>query len=285
LVVSSDALALKVSGQSRQFIVTNVGGQDAVHLTATLTTALPTGTHLTTDCAALAPGASCMLTITPGATPTAAPGELEPVPAGVSIAGTNTNLLALSVWVLDVGGVYQGGLVFDIDDETPMTGGVGGKVLALSNVGERRFFGAPDYVSISPAATSTSDGAANTAAIVAQFGPPPNAYLEYPAWACHSSEEAGFTDWYLPAICELGYDANNVGTGCGTSQTPALPNVRSNLSDRGYLNAGLVNVWSSTQLAPSATWQQLLGNWPAQHQTRNALYVTEYVRCARALTP
>jgi hypothetical protein len=285
LVVSSESLALAVLGQPRHFVITNVGGQDALNLLASATTALPAGTSLTTDCATLAPGASCALTVTPGAMPSAAPGDLAPVPAEVSLDGTNTNRLALSVWVLNVGSVYQGGLLFDIDDLTPAAGSIGGKVFALQEVGGRSLRGSPDYVSIAPAANSTSDGAANTAAIVAQFGAPPFADPGYPAWACHSSEESGFTDWYLPAICELGYDDNNAGTGCGTRLAPALPNVRSNLVDQGHMNASTLYVWSSTQFAPSWTWQQLLGLWPAPHQKRDAMFVNEFARCARALTP
>lgn len=47
LTSSTSALALAVSGQPRHFVITNVGGQDALNLVATATTALPAGTSFT----------------------------------------------------------------------------------------------------------------------------------------------------------------------------------------------------------------------------------------------
>jgi len=286
LAVSTDALALAVSGQFRQFVITNVGGQDALNLVATTTTALPAGTSFTTDCATLAPGASCTLTVMPGALPSAAPADTAPVPVGLGLGGSNTNTVAVSVWVLDIGSVYQGGYLFDIDDSTPPTDGIGGKVLALNDARPSMpdmSWGPNDSATL--LSLSITDGAANTAAIVHQYGPPPNASATYPAWACDSSNDAGFSDWYLPAICEMGYDGNGRGSGCGTASLPALPNVQSHLMDLGHA-AGVPpfsQYWSSST-APGVVWaQQFVPGASEHHQDLSG--ASNGTRCVRALIP
>ena len=47
---------------------------------------------------------------------------------------------------------------------------------------------------------------------------------------------AGYTDWYLPAICEMGYgiQLDNV---CGFQGTPTLQNIQSSLIDTGGLSS------------------------------------------------
>jgi hypothetical protein len=287
LTSSTAALALAVSGQPRHFVITNVGGQDALNLVATATTALPAGTSFTTDCATLAPGASCTLTVTPGAIPSATPGDLAPLPAEMGLSGSNTNTLALSIWVLDFGSVYQGGHLFDIDDSTPATAGVGGKVLALNDALPSVPFmpwGPNDSATF--LSLSITDGAANTAAVVHQYGPPPSASDAYPAWACDSSNDAGFSDWYLPAICEMGYDdGNGLDSGCGTSSSPTMPNVQLHLVDRGHA-AGLPPVsqyWSSSAL-PATPWVQRYASGDSANYQE--IYAAgDRSRCVRALTP
>jgi len=287
LMASSESLALAVSGQARQFVITNGGGQDALNLAATATTALPVGTSFTSDCATLAPGASCTLTITPGAMPSAAPGDTAPVPVELHLAGSNTNALALSVWVLGFGSVYQGGYVFDLNDGTPTTGGVSGKVMALQDVpGASRPWGPNDSATL--LGLSNTDGAANTAAIVQRYGPPANEgnpLLQYPAWACRTSSAAGFSDWYLPAICELGYDGNNRGSGCGTVSAPTLPNVQSQLVNSGHATGlpSFSQYWSSS-VALGTVWAQLVRP-DASHHHQDLTAGANGTRCVRALTP
>jgi len=285
LTSSTDALALAVSGQPRHFVITNVGGQDALNLVATATTALPVGTSFTTDCATLAPGASCTLTVTPGATPSATPGDLAPLPAEMVLGGSNTNTLALSIWVLDFGSVYQGGHLFDIDDSTPATAGVGGKVLALNDATTFTTWGPDD--SATRLNLSLTDGAANTAAIVSQYGPPssPSPTARYPAWACASSDDAGFSDWYLPAICELGYDSTGRGSGCGTSSSPLVPNVLANLVDRGHaVGLSAINSYWSSSTVPATPWVQLYAPGANAHH-QDSYGAGNSSRCVRALTP
>lgn len=283
LMASAPALALAASGQSRQVVITNVGGQAALQLAVSVATALPAGSGFGTDCAAtLAPGASCTLTVTPGATPSAAPGDTAPTPAELRLGGSHTNTLSLPVWVLDFGSVYQGGYVFDLDDGTPTTGGVGGKVMALDNAWPTAV-----QANDSPLASSPTDGAANTLALVNAGGPPPDPNNPYAAWACDQANDAGFTDWYLPAICELGYDRDNRGSGCGSAAAPTRPNIQSRLVDAGVSGglSPLVEYWSSTGLGGGLTWTQYIGPGPtaAQHAVPSA--ALSLVRCVRALTP
>lgn len=289
LTSSTSALALAVSGQPRHFVITNVGGQDALNLVATATTALPAGTSFTTDCATLAPGASCTLTVTPGAIPSATPGDLAPLPAEMGLSGSNTNTLALSIWVLDFGSVYQGGYVFDLNDGTPVTNGVGGKVVALQDVpGMARPWGPNDSATtLSP---SRTEGAANTADIVNQYGPPTIAgpTYEYPAWACSNVNDAGFDDWYLPAICEMGYDGSGNGSGCGTRENPLMPNIQSGLVDRGQANLQPdFSYWSSTSTSPAEVWVHGFGTTPALRslQFTDLFGGAQFARCVRVLTP
>lgn len=290
LMVSPTSQALAVSGRPRHFLVTNVGGLDALNLLVTAGTALPTGSGFTTDCAAtLAPGASCTLTVTPGADPSAAPGDTAPQPAELRIAGSNTNTLALPFQVLDFGSVYQGGYVFDIDDGTPGSAGVGGKVLALDNASATMVRWLNMAIVSTPLSLGNTDGAANTATIVQMYGTPPSSAPEhqYAAWACSNSTEAGYVDWYLPAICEMGYDRDNRGSGCGTSDAPLLPNIQSHLADRG-VTVGLQTFQyaSSSTASTSEAWvQHFFTTFPDSAQHPDALRGDGLARCVRALTP
>lgn len=278
LASSNASMALAVTGQPRQFVITNVGGQDANSLVASTTT-LPPGTFLQTDCTALAPGASCTITIVPGAVPSAAPGDTAPVPAGLLLSGSNTNTLALSVWVLDHGSVYQGGYVFDLNDGTPALDSVGGKVLALGDAWPT------DLQAHDLPSTSNTDGATNTATLVSAGGGSPS--TPYAAWACDVATDAGLSDWYLPAICEMGYETDFWGTGCGSVGGPRLQNIQSNLVDKG-VNTGVVqgrDYWSSSSTGAGTTWFQRFGAAPVAVQRDSPSGLLGLARCVRALTP
>lgn len=287
LVASTAALALAVSGQPRQFLITNVGGLPARNLALTVGSALPAGSGFTTDCAELLPGASCTISLTPGATPSAAPGDTAPVPAELRLAGDNSNTLALPVWVLDFGSVYQGGYVFDLDDTTPATGGVGGKVMALGDATSQAVEWGPSGVTV--VLLSSTDGAANTAAIAQQTGAPPvgDSLRQYPAWTCDNASEAGYTDWYLPAICEMGYDRDSRGSGCGTAASPTLSNIQSRLVDPGHVSGlQIFDYWSSTSTAGDEVWvQNFFATLPRNAQHPDLAIGANLARCVRALTP
>jgi hypothetical protein len=92
-----------------------------------------------------------------------------------------------------------------------------------------------------------------------------------------------YSDWYLPAICEMGY---GIGV-CGNSSTPTLQNMQSSLVDSLSLFAG--HYWSSTEVSAipqlgDTAWLQFFGTGGLTIQSSQNKYFQLGVRCARALT-
>ncbi|OCH97428.1 hypothetical protein A8135_02845 [Legionella jamestowniensis] len=230
-----------------------------------------------------------------------APGT-EPVPTTVTVTADNAPQTTINVLVLGYGCIYQSGFLFAVDDTTPNTGSIGGKVAALSdqadpfpgiiwssNAGGGVVFndipGIYDTSTTPPdACDGNSDGACNTQVIVA-FYPTINLSF-YAAGLCVQYTGGGFTDWYLPAICEMGYRTELVDAGCGTQLSPTLQNMQSNLVDNG-------NIGNLTSLHHSSTensadpqfgmWQQTFDTTPDQYPDGKGSVLA--VRCVRALTP
>jgi hypothetical protein len=271
------ALPSPIPGNARSMTVTNTGTEPALALTLDASL-LPAGTTVTanTCTGTLASLATCTITITPGSNANA-------VAVTVTLKGSNTNTVSTAVRVLTYGSIYQGGIVFALDDVAPFGASVGGKVTAQTEAAAGPW--SPD-VQVA-AADDLVDGTANTAAILATYG---DASL-YPstavaARACTEFSEAGHTDWYLPAICELGYDQTMAGSGCGTSAAPLVQNVQSNLVD-GSLVAGTPGTfWSSTQSGgPGSTvfaWSHHLEGGSTFQVAANKL-TSERLLCVRKL--
>lgn len=269
------------SGVSRVVTITNTGVVTATGLGVS-NPGLPIGSTLGTTCAAsLAPGASCTFTVTPGATSSsdgAAPCATgtAPVPSTIIVRGDNTNVNEVQIVVLDYGCIYGGGHVFSFDDTTPNTGSVGAKVWSTVDQAagpNAVLWGSIDGVSVAndaifgisttstpavpfPAAGQVAGqvacsgqvaGACNTNNVYAFYNQvPPGAPinpLHYAAGQC-STAIAGHTDWYLPAICELGY-----GGACGARAEPVTQNVYSSLVEGSVLGIPQSTYWSSTQSA------------------------------------
>lgn len=261
--------------------------------------ALPTGTTLTTNCPiTLGAGASCLITVTPGATASAAAGDTSPVPSVLRVVGSNTNALTPSVQVLGHGSVYQGGYVYAIDDTTANTGSVGGKVVALADAssgvvwssnGNSGSTGDVVYNAV-PGINENStpgvchggtDGACNSVQINTFYTSVNRSY--YAAGVCSATQQ-GYSDWYLPSVCELGGRAT---AGC----VAGGDNVQTNLVDSGAVGvSGLphnVAYWASTQVSTNSTvqaWAHIFnaGTGLSGNSDKAA---TLPVRCARALTP
>lgn len=127
-----------VSGSPRAIVITNTGSAPARGIEVASPT-WPTGTVSSATCGGtLAAGASCMITITPGGTPTSDGDSpcsegVAPVPGIVQVTADNANTVSTNVVVLSYGCIYQEGLVFSIDDTTPTTQSIGGTVAALEN--------------------------------------------------------------------------------------------------------------------------------------------------------
>jgi hypothetical protein len=314
-----------LTGTPRLITITNAGAIPATSVTYSPSPALPSGTTISpANCGTIAASDTCVLTITPGNTPSAAPGDTNPTPITLSISGTNTNTLTPTIDILTYGSVYQGGYIYAVDDNTQNIGSIGGKVAALTDQSAGVLWSsdgssAVGYVAIlaideqstpsSPSPTAPSyppgtpayvacdgkgDGACNTSNIVSYYnvnrasgGAAPTPLAQYAAGLCKATI-SGESDWYLPAICEEGYDDVGAGAnGCGTQNSPTLQNMLSNLFDAG-LGGISGEYWSSTEwsFTPDIyAWSQTfdVGNIP--QNTFDKTYNTIRVRCSRALTP
>lgn len=281
LSVNDTALNPALTGQARNITVINNGADDAADIAYSVNPGLPSDTLLSTTCGAvLAPGASCLITVTPGATSSAAPGDIDPQPAILSVSGSNTNTLTVSIQVLTYGSVYQGGYLFAVDDTTLNTGDIGGKVVALNDLAAPSVWG--DLVdhgvneTASTPCQANQDGACNTRVIAA--ADPVSAAAQ-----CVNSVQAGFADWYLPAICEMGYDSAAAGTGCGNLAAPAQQNIQSNLANNAV--GGLSgSYWSSTELSANPVTAAFLQEFGAAMQYNFFKANTLNLRCVRQIT-
>jgi hypothetical protein len=180
-------------------------------------------------------------------------------PLLLNVSGSNTNIVSPKVSVVSYGSVVQSGYLFAIDDTTPTNGSIGGKVAALMDqspsygiIWSSNSINQPDYTSIpgifenstvanGDACNGSTDGKCNSAQILATYSTINSTF--YAAGLC-SATIAGYSDWYLPAICELGYDTA-YSAGCGTVAV-SKDNMQKNLADIGI--GGFVNrYWSSTE--------------------------------------
>lgn len=274
LSLSVSSLALKTSGIARTVTVTNTGSAPAISVIYSLITV--TDTTAISSCSTLAPGASCQITITPGATASAAAGDLAPTPINLNVGGLNTNVASAAVHVLEFGSVYQSGYVFDFNDGTPDTGSVGGKVVALSDIAAPSLPWSTTSNLIN--ASSLTDGAANTQTIVINYDALSVPRGDYAAGACVALSTGGYTDWYLPAICEM----NTAAPGCA----PGQPDVQSLVDNSGALPpTPLQQHWSSTEDPGTPVTEALLHQFALGGGSSSDLVKGTAIqaRCVRAL--
>jgi hypothetical protein len=95
-----------------------------------------------------------------------------------------------------------------------------------------------------------------------------------------------YTNWYLPAICEMGYDSHNIGSGCGTLATPTLQNMQSSLVNFNNLHLLAGNYWSSTgssNLPQANAWDQSFSS-NNSYQSSDDKFNRLAIRCVRTLT-
>ncbi|MFT4059780.1 MAG: DUF1566 domain-containing protein [Legionella sp.] len=275
-------------------ITNNSQTMTAEGLTYSIIPALPDGTTISPGCSSIAPGDSCVLTITPGSIPsTASPNA--PIASILTIQGSNTSPpLTANITVLTYGNNYQGGFVFSIDDTTATQMSVGGKVVAAQDqsMGQNSIWSptldviygvdefsttslaSPDAGSSTPpqplpgqiACNGATDGVCNTNNIVVFYGTG-----NYAASICSQPiDSAGnspcqvgnicYTNWYLPAICEMGFDGFGDGSGCGTAVASTLQNIQENLVHPNNIgNFAINDYWSSTEKGgnpQNAAWLQ-----------------------------
>lgn len=321
LTSNVNALALSVKtlgstyklGTPRTLTVTNNGPGTATNITYTATPALPVDSTVTltpANCTAIAAGSACTITITPGATPTT-------TTVNLAVQGYATNTLNFSIDILDYGSNYQSGLVFAIDDTKPPQMSVSGKIVTAtdqvpfgtgiiwSNIDAIIY--AIDETSIpatpSPSAAASTpsqpysqqaacDGKSNgscntdnTVTFYTLFGEPLN---NYAAGVCSDFTNT-YNDWYLPAICEMGYDNTGNNSGC----TALLEqNIQLNLVDFPTKPSAPLGIyWSSTEYSSAPlenAWFQSFatGGISAQNDAVKNNVATHFgVRCARIFNP
>lgn len=334
LSVNNPTLNAALTGNARQVTITNTGTSRADNVGYTLSSSLPSGTTITpATCGNLAPGDTCTLTITPSTTNTAPSSTTLRIQGNGATPATSTVPIDVALNILTYGSLYQSGYVFSIDDTTANTGSVGGKVAALENQTPTWPFGfiwssmdtstsnpnsghnPENHVydaipgiyenSVSPgdACTGNTDGACNTGVITAFYPTIPTS--NYAAGLCKAILN-GYSDWYLPAICEMGYltelnsDTPNNNCGGPTSPiTPLLQNMQSNLLDNldnpnlSYMTTLNGLFWSSTEysgnISGSSTsvdvWYQTFDSIGGKsNQNFDNKRDPTGVRCVRAMT-
>ncbi len=133
-----------------------------------------------------------------------------------------------------------------VDDSTPASTSIGGKVAALVDqyAGIPWDPGCPGSCTNPIAANSNFDGSTNTTNSYNAMSSI-HAANTYAAGLCHHVPIGNYSDWYLPAICEMGY-GGNMSSPCGDVSNPTLQNMQSNLVDNGIVPISDF-YWSSTQ--------------------------------------
>jgi RNase P/RNase MRP subunit p29 len=308
LAVSDTALNAALTGNPRQIVISNAGSIPATNVSISYP-AWPSGTTAFSTCGStLAPASTCTITVTPGLVATSAcTAGSAPVPGVLSVTSDESAATSVNVMVLGYGCIYQGGYVFAVDDTTPNVGSIAGKVAALTDQapaypsgivwasdgtpGQSDYFDIPgiDETSTTPCAGPT-DGACDTGQIASHYSPPSSFPPSlYAAGLCLETI-AGYTDWYLPAICEMGFVVGYYPypTSCGSAASPAVQNIESNLVSTGVLSLSGY-YWSSTEGSddPEAhAWLESFSADPgSSSQPEAAKFVAAGARCARALTP
>jgi hypothetical protein len=180
--------------------------------------------------------------------------------AGESISGLTTNTDTYYIGVDNTSGIYEklnpdGNIInletspqfqYEIGEYVPSEGGVifhryltgttqNYLVVDTQDLGQDVWSNI-DNVIIGVSASSIWNGLGNTTAIITQLGAVSGA-----AFSCQSSNNQGFTDWYLPAIHELNklwFNMLEVSKGLDIAGGSQLLN--------GALTP--VNYWSSTEL-------------------------------------
>lgn len=220
------------------------------------------------------------------------------LPDTLTVSANEGPPVSVGVVVLGYGCLYQGGYVFAIDDTTPVTSSVGGKVASWKDQedsfssGARAIWSSDGYGSLSEhvdyqlvgvARDSVSpcvgadDGACNTATILAHYSTASYRRGLFAAGRCeqmNNFNSAEVVGWYLPAHCE----ANNCGAG--------RQSMQANLVDHKNLNLLSGLYWTSTEAAGTATTHAhgamfAPGSIAAPPLNKNELAL---VRCVRELS-
>ena len=139
-----------------------------------------------------------------------------------------------------VGELFGGGIVVCVWKQGTEEHGL---IASLADVSAAALWSDVADTQIGAAAQSTTDGRANTAAIIAQSANPESA-----AWICEQYEYGGFTDWYLPATWELDQCFNAaliVNTILGAANGFRMDVYWTSTEDPFTPNAGMIKLFYS----------------------------------------
>lgn len=305
------------SGLARTITVTNTGSYATSNLSISYP-AWPSGTTASSNCgSSLAASATCTITITPGNTATSdgtnpcTTTGTAPVAQTISISADNASTVSSTAVILGYGCIYQGGYVYALDDTSAASTSVGGNVATTSNqsagiiwssngsggtssiaiygISETSTALSPNpisgQVSGQTACQGNKNGSCDTNNIYVYYQTTatnsPISTSHYATGLCKQTIST-YSDWYLPAICEMGYGSS---AACGVSGTPTLQNMQSDLVDTLNLLSGVY--WSSTEFAglpTSGAWDQSFVSGGGSNQSGAFKSATRSVRCSRALT-
>ncbi|CEG57222.1 InlB B-repeat-containing protein [Legionella fallonii] len=320
-----------LTGSSRQITFTNHGTISANNVSV-VSSGFPSGTSISSSTCSgtLRTMDSCIITITPGTVASSdCTSGIAPTSGSVMVTADEAVSTLVNVIVLSYSCIYQSGYLYSVNDETPNTGSIGGKVVTMSNQatenspgiiwsanslgnydGGISIWGIDDTSTVSspsPNASSTdpatnypgqsncngaSDGACNTKNINIYYStiatPPPH-LSSYAAGLCKATIN-DYSDWYLPAICEMGPDAGSL-----ICTSPPLMHLEQNMVDN--LPVLLDNCtgamclsgeyWSSTELSGNPVdiaWAECFTPNGGSTQCVEGKNETLGVRCSRALT-
>ena len=256
IAVAGSPLSLTTNGAAGTLTLTNTSASvTASNIASNFTgTALDGNvTETGNSCASVAPASSCTLTLTPGATAVAQ--------TAFPIQGSNTNTVLAQVTInaLVIGEAWEGGVIYALDPS-----GTSGSVAATADNSTGIEWGGLGTITN---ASSNTDGAANTATIVATLGAgsyAANFCAEYEVDSAGNSPcqvgNACYNDWSLPARNEL--DALY-------QQSAAV----------GGFAAGFY--WSSTESSVAPATNAWLESFASGTQVMANKNLTERVRCVR----
>ena len=135
--------------------------------------------------------------------------------------------------------------------------------------------------------TNNTEGNGGTPLFAASPGPTTITY--YAAGLCKQTIGT-YSNWYLPAVCEMGYYNPGVGgnnAGCGSSTIPTLQNIQTSLIDLSNFTSPAGYYWSSTErsgLPQVIAWYQYFASGGGSNQDYAGKGVQLGVRCSRVLT-
>ncbi len=295
-----------LTGHPRQITITNHGSVPATNVSV-VATGFPSLTTISSSTcgSTLNAGTPCTITITPGqvATSTCTSGT-APSNGTVTVSSNDAPPSVINVVVLSYGCQYQSGYLYSVDDSYtghPESNSIGGKVAALSDNDTGIYWDSSSGCITTPfngCYTTNADSGIDGSNVQTPSGntyliyqvltitnPPAESASSYAAGLCTAYTAGGYTDWYLPAICEMGYGGSDLPYfNCGTQSSPALQNMQSNLSENNIASLSQY-YWSSTEYVEqtSGAWDQYFadGSSSSNVDSKSSQFG---VRCSRALT-